>query len=150
MPFTLGMDADSYILTAELSGWYNLLGTIFGWDSPSLGEWVNLLQDSYGIGIIDDTVGFFLVYYLVSPLGDLLYSDTWPPIGLLLIMKIPLGSILRYPDLVGSPSWSKLIVTPSVLCSKFPTPPSRTCLTYPSWTTLYLTLSRAWPTPSSL
>ena len=38
----------------------NLLGTLVVWDSPSLGVWVKILQDSYGIGISDEPVGFLM------------------------------------------------------------------------------------------
>ena len=37
IPFKLVMDKYSYILTAKLSGCYNLLGILVDWDSPSLG-----------------------------------------------------------------------------------------------------------------
>ena len=74
MPFALGMYYDSYILTSEMSGWFNLLVTFVVWDSPILGVWFNLLQDSSGIGLSDDPVGFWLVYEFIFTLGNLLCS----------------------------------------------------------------------------
>ena len=61
MPFTLGMDEDSYVFTDELSDWSNLLSPLLGWYSLSIGVRVNILQDSSGIGIADEIVGFLLV-----------------------------------------------------------------------------------------
>ena len=86
MPFTLVMDEDSYRLAAELSGWAHLLGPLVVWDSPSIGVQVNLLKYSSSIGIVDDTVGFWLGSELGSPLWaliqDLLQSSRHLPMGL--------------------------------------------------------------------
>ena len=63
-------------------------------------------------------------------------------------MEISPGSNLRYPDLVGYPSLSTLALPPSGCCPKFPPPNSDTCLTYPSRSTLDVTLSGRLPTIS--
>ena len=89
--FTLGMNEDWSILTAEILDWVKLLVHLVVWDSPGLGVWVNLLQDSSRGVIAYDPVGFWLVSELGSPLGVLLYSKTFPPIGIHLIMDIPPG-----------------------------------------------------------
>ena len=52
---------------------------------------VSLLQDSSGIGIVDESVGFLLGSELGLPLGNMLYSETFPPVGLQLIVYIPPG-----------------------------------------------------------
>ena len=39
---------------------------------------VKLLQDSSEVGTADDPVGFWLVSDLGSPLGELIYFETWP------------------------------------------------------------------------
>ena len=112
-----------------------------GWDSPSIGVWVKSFQDSFGVGIVDDLVVLWLGSELGSPLWDLLYSETWPPVGLQLIVNIPHGSNLRYHAFVGSSSRDTLAVPPSWSCPKFLTPHYGTCLTYPSRSTLAVTLS---------
>ena len=124
------MDDNSYRLVAELSVWDNLLGPIVGWYSPSIGVRVNIFQDSSRVGIADDTVGFWIWYELVFPLGALIDSDIWLPIGLQFIAYIPPGSKFRYPDLVISPSQATHVVTPSGSCPNFLPPPSGTCLTF--------------------
>ena len=131
MPFTLGMDDASYRLIGELLGWANLVDPFVGWESHSLGFQVTILQDSYGIGIADDPVGLWLVYELGSPLGDLLDSDTWPPVGLQFIFYIPHGSKVRSPDLVVSPSQATLVVPHSISCPTCTPPPSGACFTSP-------------------
>ena len=60
-------------------------------------------QESYGIGIVYDTVGFFLVSELGIPLGDLLDSDSGYPVGLHFIVGRPPESEVRHPGLVGPP-----------------------------------------------
>ena len=85
------MNDDSFILTAELLGWVNLLGPFVGWESPSLGVQFNLLQESSGVGIADDPVGLWMFYELGLPLGGLIDSDNWPPVGLQFIVYIPPG-----------------------------------------------------------
>ena len=60
--------------------------TLLVQDSHSLGAKVNLLQDSYGIGIVDDPFGFFLGSEIGLTLGDILDSDHGPPVDLLLIV----------------------------------------------------------------
>ena len=80
------------------------------------------------------------------PLWDLIVSETWPPVGLQLIVDIPTVSKVRYPDLVVSTLRATLAVTPSVSYPKFLPPTSGTCLTYTSQTTLAATISGAWPT----
>ena len=65
------------------------MGTILVQDSHSLGAKVNLLQDSSGIGIVDDPFGFFLGSEIGLTLGDILDSDHGPPVDILLIMNIP-------------------------------------------------------------
>ena len=131
MTFTLSMDKDLSRLKAELSGWVNLLGLLLGSDYPSLGVWVNILQDSSRNGIFDDPIGFLLGSELDWLLGYLLDSDTWPPVGFQLIVDIPPRSKVRYPDLVGSPVQSTLTVTTSGYFSKCPPPPYGTCPTSP-------------------
>ena len=140
------MDEDSSRLKTEMSGWSNLLCSIVGWEYPSLGLQVNLLQDSYGNGIYGDPVGLWLGSELGSPLGYLLDYDTWIPVGLQLIVEIPTGSKVRYPDLVGSTSQATLAVTPSGSCPKFPLPPYGTCLNYTSQAMIAVTLSGLRPT----
>ena len=140
------MDEDSSILKADMSGWVNLLGPLVGWDSNSLGVRVNLFQDSSGVGISDKPVGLLLVSELGSPLGALLDYYTLPHVGLLLIVDIPPGSKVRYPELVVFFSWSTLAVPTSGSCPKFPPPPSGTCLTSPYWATLAATIYGGWHT----
>ena len=130
MTFKFGLDKDSSILTAELSSWVNLLGPLVGWDSHSLGVKFNLLKDSSRISVAVEPVGFWLGYELGLSLGDLIDSETCPPVGLQLIVDIPPGSKVRYPDLVVSPSRATLVVPPSGYYTKFLPPPSGTCLTY--------------------
>ena len=119
MPFTLGMYDYSSRFTDELLGWSNLLGPLVVWDSPSLGVQVKLFQDSSGVGIVYEPDVLWLGSELGSPLWDLLDSDTWPPVSLQLIVDIPPGSKVRYPDFVGSPLWDTLAVPPSVSCPNF-------------------------------
>ena len=146
MAFTLGMDEDSYILTADILGWVNILCTLVIWYSPNLGVWVNFLQYSSGIGVSDEPVGFFLGYEIGLLLGNMIDSETCPPVGFHLIVDTPNGLNLRYPNLVGSLLRSTLAVPPSVSCSKFPPPPSEMCPTSPSQSTIAVTLSVVWPT----
>ena len=94
----------------------NLLGPHVGRDSPSISVQDNQLQDSSGIGIVNYPFGLLMGFELGSPLGDMLYSETWTNVGLQLIVYIPPGSKVRYPDLMGSP----LQATPAM-------PPSRSC-----------------------
>ena len=89
------------------------------------------MQDSSGIGIVDEIFFFWLGSELGLPLWDLLDSDTWPHVGLQLIVKIPPGSNVRYHELMVSLSQDTLAVTPSGYFPKFPPPPSGTRLTYP-------------------
>ena len=42
---------------------------------------------------------------LGSPLGALLYSETWPPVGLQLIVDIPPGSKVIYPGYEEEIQW---------------------------------------------
>ena len=70
------------------------------------------MKDTSRIGIVDDPVGLFLVFELGSPLGDLIDSETWPPVGLQLIVGIPHGSKVRYPNLVVSTLRFILVVHP--------------------------------------
>ena len=146
MPFTLGMYEDSCILTYEILGWSGLLVPLVVWDSPSIGLWVNLLQDFSGIGIVDDPVGFWLGSELSSPLWDLLDSETWPPVGLQLIVYTPYDSKVRYPDLVGSLLRATIVVPPSGFFPNFTPPPSWTFLTFTSQARLAATISGAWTT----
>ena len=141
MPFTMAVDDDSYILTADLSVWLNILVPLVGWDSPSLGVWVKLLQDSSAFGIFNYPVGLLMVSELGSPWRYLLYYDTWPPVGLQLILDIPLGSKVWYPELVGYPLRSTLAVPPSVYCSNVPPPPSGKFPTSSFQSTFDVTLS---------
>ena len=124
-------------------GWANILGALVGLYSPSIGVWFNLLRDYPGIGIADKPVGLWLGSELGSPLGALLDSETWIPVVLQLILGIPPGSKVRYPDLVGSTLQATAVVPPSGSCPNFT---SRTCLKYTLQSTLAVTLSRAWPT----
>ena len=61
----------------------------------------------------------------------LIDSETWPHVDLQLIVEIPSGSKVRYPDFVVSPLHSTVIVRTLGYCPRFPTPTSGTCLTYP-------------------
>ena len=119
-----------------MSGLANILVPLMVWDSPSHGVWVNLLQDSSGTIVFDDPVGFWLGYELGSHLWYLLGSETWPPVGLQLIIYIPHGPKLRYPDLVGYLLWDTLAVPPSGYCPNFPPSPSGTWLASPSQATI--------------
>ena len=67
------MDEVLYTLEDDLLVWVSLLGTLVAWDSPSLGMKVSLLQYSYGIVIVDDTVGFFPGSELGFTLSDILH-----------------------------------------------------------------------------
>ena len=145
MPFTIFMDEDSSILTAGLLVWVNILGPLVLWDSPIIFVLVNLLQDCFWVGIYDETVGFWLGSELGSPLGALLDSETWPHIGLQLILYTPPGSKVSNPDLLGSFSQATITVTTLVFCPKFLQPPYRTHIISNSHTTLDVTLSEAWP-----
>ena len=49
---------------------------------------------------------------IVWTLGSLIGSNHVPPVGLHLIMDIPPGSKVRYPDFVGSPLRVTLVVPP--------------------------------------
>ena len=82
-----------------------------------------------------------MVSELVSPLGDLQYYDTWTPVGLQFIVDIPLGSKVRYPDLVVSPLRATLSVPPSVYFSVVPPPPSGKFPTSSFQSTFDVTLS---------
>ena len=62
------------------------MGTILVQDPHFLGVKFNLLQDSYGIGIVDDPFGFFLDSEIGLTLGDILDSDHGTPLNLLLIV----------------------------------------------------------------
>ena len=140
MTFTLGMNDDSSRLTAEILVWENLLGTFVGWDYTVLGVWVNLLQDSSGIGLDDKTVGFWWGSELGSTLWVMLDYETWPPVDLLFIVYIPLGSNVRSPELMVSNLQDTLEVPPSWYCPKLLPPSSRICLTSTSQATLYVTI----------
>ena len=83
------MNEYPYILTAELFGWDNLLSPLVGWDYPIFGVRVNILQESSRIGIVDEPVGFCLGSELLLPLVSLLDYDTWPYVGLQMIVYIP-------------------------------------------------------------
>ena len=107
---------------------------------------VNLLQDSYGIDIFHKTVGFFVVSEFGLILGSLLYSETWTPVGIQLVVDRKTGSKVIFPDVVGFSSVSTLTVPHYESCSKFLPPPSRKCPTSPSWSMLAVSLSEAWPT----
>ena len=98
------MDEDSYILTADLSDWSNLLGTLVGLNYFSLGVWFKLFYYSAGIGIYDVPAGLLLGSELRLSLGDLLYYETWPAVGLKLFLDIPPESKGKQPELVRSPS----------------------------------------------
>ena len=104
---------------------------------------VRILQDSSGIGVFDDPVGFLLGYELGSTLGALLYSETGNPVGIQFIVDIPPGSKVRYLALVVYPLQATLVVPPLGYCPKFLPPPSVTCLTYPLQSTLDVNLSGA-------
>ena len=143
---TLVRDEYSYRLKADMLDWANLLGNLVVWYYPSLGVWVNLFQDSYGIGIVDETFGFWLGSELGLPLGSLLDYNNWPPIGLQLIVNIQPVSKVSYPDLVVSPLWATLVVHPSEYCPKSPPPPYGTCLTYPLQAMLDVIVYGARPT----
>ena len=121
------MDEYSYGLTDNLSGLVRLLVPLVGQNSPSLGVRVNFLQQYDGIGIVDETVGISQGFGLCLPLGDLLDADTGPPICLQLIVDIPPGSKLIYPDLVLSTLQTTLTVTLEGYGVNLPPPPYRNC-----------------------
>ena len=122
MPLTMDINEDSFILTAELPGWANILVTLVVWDAPSLGVKVNFSQYSLGIDIADNPVDLWLGSEIGYPLGYLLDYEIWTPVVLQLIVDIPPGSKVRYPDLVGSPSQYTIDVPPSWSCPIFPPP----------------------------
>ena len=93
---------------------------------------------SWGISRID----FILLFF--SPLEALFEPESWYTV-LQLIMEIPTGSKVRYPDLVGSPSQATLLVPTSWFCPNFPPPPSILWLTSTSLSMLADTLSGGWP-----
>ena len=103
--------------------------------------YVNFLQDLSGIGIVSYPFGFFLGSEIDSSLVDMIYSETWPPVVVQLIMYIPHGSKLIYPELFVSPLRATVAVPPSGYCPKFPPPPSEDCLTYPSQSMLSMNIS---------
>ena len=140
------MDDHSLRFTNDLSGWVNLLVTHEVWYSTSLGVCIKLLHDSSGIDIVDDPDGFLLGSELGFPLGDLLDSDTWPLVGLQLIVDIPPGLKVIFPDLVGSTSWATLAFPFSGSCSKFLPHTSGKCPNSPSQDPIYVSLSIAKPT----
>ena len=72
IPFTQGMDEDSYTLTSALPGWANQLGTLVEWDSLSISVWVNLLKYYSRICIADEPDGFWMLYELAEPLEALI------------------------------------------------------------------------------
>ena len=74
---------------------------------------VDLFKDSSGIGIFDDPFGLLLGSKIGLPMWALIYSETWPPVGLQLIVDILPGSNLRYPGLMVSTSQATLVVRPS-------------------------------------
>ena len=117
-----------------------------GWDSPGLGVKVNVLQDYSVIGVGYEPFCLWPGSELGSPLRDLIYSETWPPIFLQFIVGIPPDSNLRYPDLVDSSSWTTFVVPPSGSCPKFLTLSSWSCLTSPSRSNFATTFSGVWPT----
>ena len=135
------MDEDSSRLTAELLVWVNLLGTLMGWYPPSLGLWVNHLQESSGNGIFDKYIGFLLGSETGLTLVNLLYYETWPQSSHQLIVENPPGSKVRYPDLVGSPLRTILAVHPSESGLIFPSLPSGACPNYPFQAKLDMTFS---------
>ena len=108
-----------------------LLGSLVGWCYPSLDILVNLLQ-FYSV-IIDfvRTVRPYTGSVLVWSLGVLLCSKDGPPVGLQLILDIPYGSKLRYPDLMEYPSRYTLALPPELIGVDFAPPPSGTCPTLP-------------------
>ena len=103
--------------------------------------YVNLLQDLSGIGIANYPFGFFLGSEIGSSLVDLIYSETWPHVVGQLIMYIPPGSKLTYPELFVSLLRVTFAVPPSGYCPKFLPPPSEECLTYPSQSMLVMNIS---------
>ena len=127
-------------------GWANLLGILVGWGSPNIRVWVKLLKYYSGIVISYEPVGSCLLYELCLPPWDILYSETWSPVGLQLVVYIPPGSKLIYSELVVSLLRGTLAVPPSKSCPKFPPPLSGKFLTYPSRATLSVTLSCECPT----
>ena len=75
----------------------------------------------------------------------MLYSETWYPVGLQLIVEIPRVSKVRYPDLVVTPSWATHAIPTSGSCSKFSPHPLGTCITSPSRAMISSTLSGGLP-----
>ena len=71
-------------MTSDIFYLINLSGPLVVWDSPSLDVRVNLLQDSSGIGILDEPVGFLLEYKLGFPLGRYVrfidVASCWTPV----------------------------------------------------------------------
>ena len=102
-----------------------------------------LLGNSLG-GYIEAFSGlplYFYLFHIYKPCLTLILDNTSQ-----LIVDIPPGSKLRYPELVGSPSWATLAVPPWWFCPNFTPPPSGVCLTSPSWATLDANIYGAWPT----
>ena len=97
-------------------------------------------QVSWGISRIA-----FVHFFFNSPLRDLFDSDSWSNF-LQLIVYIPLGSKVRYSDLVGSSSWDTLVVPPSGYGLRFHLLPSGACPDFPSQANLAMTFSGFSPT----
>ena len=140
------MDEASYILTAQISCWVSLLGTLVGWDSPNLGVWANLLKESSKSSIVDEPIGFLLGSELVLPLGYLQDSETGTTAGLQLVLNITPRSKVRDPGLVVSPSWSTLVVTPAGYNVNSSAPTSGMLPTSHSQDMLAVNLSGVWHT----
>ena len=105
-----------------MSGWYNLLVPLLGWESPNIGMRVNLLQDSSGIVIVYEPVVFWSGSELGSPLWDLIDSKIWPPVGLQSIVDIRPGSRISYPDWWDLPRESHLRWLLQDIVQSFPQP----------------------------
>ena len=130
-PSTLVMDEYLYRLTSEVYCWLGILVSLMGWDSTSIVVWVSLFQESYGIGIVYDTVGFFLVSELGLTLWALLYSNPGYPVGLHFILGRPPESEVRHPGLVGPPLRATVAVPPAGFDVIFLPPIPGTWPTYP-------------------
>ena len=109
--------------------------------SPIIGVQVNIFQYSSGIGMFDDTVGFFLGSELVMYLGGLLDYYHGGPVGLQFILDIPRGSKVKYPNSFGSPLQATIVVTPAGSGVKFISYLYGICLTYTSQATHAVSLS---------
>ena len=123
-----------------------LLCNSFGLELGTLiGTIMRPLLINYMVRSLEVFLGLPLYIFFNSPLRDLFDSDSWYNF-LQLIVYIPLGSKVRYSDLVGSSSWDTLVVPPSGSGLRFHLLPSGACPDFPSQANLAMTFSGFSPT----